>query len=144
MIGMIVTGHGKFAPGALDALTLLVGEQEYCEAVEFEPSDSVEQLTEKLDSVWSRFARECDGVVVFADIPGGTPFNVAIRLKMERYPLSEVISGTNVPILMTAALSHTDAATARALAEEAVEFIREQSFLFVPPEPGDDEEVDED
>ena len=51
MIGMIVTGHGKFAPGALDALKLLVGEQEYCEAVEFEPSDSVEQLTEKIDPV---------------------------------------------------------------------------------------------
>lgn len=54
MIGMIVTGHGKFAPGALDALKLLVGEQEYCEAVEFEPSDSVEQLTEKIDAVWQR------------------------------------------------------------------------------------------
>ena len=64
---------------------------------------------------------------------------------MERYPDSEVISGTNVPILMTAALSHTDADTAKDLANEAVEFIREQSFLFVPPEPGDDDdEVDED
>lgn len=145
MIGMIVTGHGKFAPGAVDALKLLVGEQEYCEAVEFEPSDSVEQLTEKIDAVWQRLTKECDGVVVFTDIPGGTPFNVSIRLKMERYPDSEVISGTNVPILMTAALSHTDADTAKDLANEAVEFIREQSFLFVPPEPGDDDdEVDED
>ena len=63
---------------------------------------------------------------------------------MERHHNSEVISGTNVPILMTAALSHTDAATAKDLADEAVEFMREQSFLFVPPEPGDDDEVDED
>ena len=37
MIGMIVTGHGKFAPGAVDALTLLVGEQDkFREAVEFQ------------------------------------------------------------------------------------------------------------
>lgn len=144
MIGMIVTGHGKFAPGALDALTLLVGRQEFCEAVEFAPTDSVEQLTDKIDAVWCRLAQECDGVVVFTDIPGGTPFNVAIRLKMERHPDDEVISGTNIPILMTAALSHTDADAPGDLAAEAVEFMREQSFLFIPSSPGEEEEVDED
>lgn len=145
MIGMIVTGHGKFAPGIWDVVTLIVGEQENCEVVEFVPTDSIEELTGKMTAAWDRLEERCDGVVVFADLPGGSPFNVAVRQKLQRRKPCEVLAGVNVPMLSTAAMSHEDAAAPAELIEEALEAGREQMFQFVPPQLSDDgDEMDED
>lgn len=145
MIGMILTGHGKFAPGMMDVVTLIAGEQKACEVVEFVPTDSIEELTEKMTAAWDRLEASCDGVVVFTDIPGGSPFNVAMRQKMLRGGGCEVIGGSNAPMLLVAAMSHEDAESAAELAEEALEAGKEQQFIFVPPVmDDDDDEMDED
>lgn len=100
MIGMIATGHGSFATGITSGLKLLAGEPQDYETVDFLPEDSAEALAQKLDAAYERLSG-CEGIVIFADLTGGTPFNVSIRMKMEHPERQiEVIGGSNLPAVL--------------------------------------------
>lgn len=99
MVGMIVTGHGSFATGVTSGLRLLAGESENYEAVDFLPEDSVISLTEKLKAAAERLSG-CSGILIFADLTGGSPFNVSIRMKLEGNGALEVIGGANLPSVL--------------------------------------------
>lgn len=99
MVGMIVTGHGSFATGVTSGLRLLAGEPENYEAVDFLPEDSVISLTEKLKAAAERLSG-CSGILIFADLTGGSPFNVSIRMKLEGNGALEVIGGANLPSVL--------------------------------------------
>ena len=47
MIGLIVTGHGHFASGLTSSLKLIAGEPKNYAAVDFEETDSTEDLAKK-------------------------------------------------------------------------------------------------
>lgn len=100
MIGLLITGHGHFATGLNSSLELIAGAQPNVALVDFEADHSIEilkdNLTKALDSL-----KECDGVLVLSDLPGGSPFKTAVELKYERLdqPI-EVIAGTNLPLLI--------------------------------------------
>ncbi|MGL6220061.1 MAG: hypothetical protein ACRC36_18605 [Lacrimispora sphenoides] len=83
MIGMIVTGHGSYATGITSGLKLLAGEPENYEPVDFLEDDSLEILTGKLAAAAKRLS-QCTGILIYADLTGGSPFNVSVRMKMER------------------------------------------------------------
>ena len=103
MLGLLVTGHGHFATGLNSSLELIAGAQPNVALVDFEADHSIEvlkdNLTKALDSL-----KEYDGVLVLSDLPGGSPFKTAVELKYERLdqPI-EVISGTNLPLLVASA-----------------------------------------
>ena len=99
MVGMIVTGHGSFATGVTSGLRLLAGEPENYEAVDFLPEDSVDSLTEKLKAAAERLSG-CSGILIFADLTGGSPFNVSIHMKLEGNGALEVIGGANLPSVL--------------------------------------------
>lgn len=139
MIGMIVTGHGRFAAGIMDVVTLIAGEQTNFEVVEFSPTDSIEQLTEKMKAAWDRLEAVCDQILVFCDLPGGSPFNVALRLKLQQQKTAEVVGGVNVPMLITAVMNRDAADSMEALIADVVETGKENIFKFIPPQLSDDE-----
>ena len=100
MLGLLVTGHGHFATGLNSSLELIAGAQANVALVDFEADHSIEvlkdNLTKALDSL-----KEYDGVLVLSDLPGGSPFKTAVELKFERPDQAiEVISGTNLPLLI--------------------------------------------
>lgn len=121
MIGIIVTGHGNFAAGLTSSLRMLGGDTEQYEAVDFEPEDSVDTLTEKLNGAMERL-EGCEGVAVFADLTGGSPFNVASRMKLAgtHCPI-EVVGGTNLPMVLQAYLSRAMIHDVTELVENALE-----------------------
>lgn len=97
MKGIVLTSHGTLAQGLAHAATFFMG-------------DPVEQLTYcclKQDSAPEEFGRELkeaimrvdtgDGVVILADLLGGTPCNQAVRLLNDKVDL---IAGMNFPILL--------------------------------------------
>lgn len=143
MIGIIVTGHGGFAPGMLEVVTLIAGSQECCKAVPFVPTDSIETLTENLSAAWDELDCSCEGVLVFCDLPGGSPFNVAMRLKLQRSGASEVLAGVNAPMLLSAAMERAMGSSLEALAEEALNAGKESMLKFVPLSLDDDEVEEE-
>lgn len=125
MIGLIVTGHGNFASGITSSFQLIAGDVSNYEAVDFLPEDSIEILTKKMEEAVSRL-ESCSGILVLADLAGGSPFNVASKLRMERRDTMEVIAGTNLAALVEAGMSKEHAGSVRELAELVEQTAKEQ------------------
>lgn len=98
MIGIILSGHGNFATGVQSAFQLIAGKQEKFEAVDFEEGMSSESLHQRLQEKISKIGIGNE-IVIFTDIPGGTPFNQSVMLSAENKNI-KVIAGTNLPILL--------------------------------------------
>ena len=142
MTGMIVTGHGSFATGITSGLKLLAGEPAHYEAVDFLPEDSVEILTEKLKQAADRL-EDCGEIIIYADLTGGSPFNVSIRMKMEGERIMEVIGGANLPMILDGYLAREGAKDAGTLARSGLTAGREAMVWFQVPEEGADDEYEE-
>ena len=124
MIGLIVTGHGNFATGITSSFRLIAGEL---------PEDSIEMLTEKLNNAAARLAG-CEGILVLTDLAGGSPYNVASKMRMERKDTMEVIAGINLAALIEAGMGRENAADAGELARTVEETAREQVIRFLTDE----------
>ncbi|MBS5063196.1 MAG: PTS sugar transporter subunit IIA [Hungatella hathewayi] len=146
MIGIIVTGHGFFATGITSALKLLVGEPEQFEAVDFEPEDSIDMLTDKLKAAVERL-KDCEGILLLTDLRGGSPYNVASRLCMSGKEGMEVLAGTNLPMLIEVYMTRGMAADVVALADTALKAGSSQVLRFERAAaftPDDDDEIEMD
>ena len=102
MIGLIISGHGHFASGLKTSLHLIAGECEYVEFVDFEASDSTDDLKAKYYEALENL-KDCDSFLALADLPGGSPFKTLVEVKFETGKDIEVISGTNLPMVLEAA-----------------------------------------
>lgn len=98
MIGCILTGHGTFANGFADALSMIAGDQDYFIPVPFIEAGAA-SYPETLASTISDLLDQTDGVLIFCDLLGGTPFNQAMMLS-QNYNNVEVVTGTNLPMLL--------------------------------------------
>ena len=142
MTGMIVTGHGSFATGITSGLKLLAGEPKQYEAVDFLPEDSAETLAEKLQEAAARLA-DCGELIIYADLTGGSPFNVSGRMKMEASKPIEVIGGANLPMILDGYLARESAGDVQALAQSALDSGKGAIVRFQISENGDDDEYEE-
>ena len=79
MIGLLVTGHANFGSGITISVNLIAGEQEAYKYVDFLPTYSTEDLTGEITKALDEL-KDCEGVIIFTDLMGGTPFNVAAQL----------------------------------------------------------------
>ena len=95
MVGIIVTGHGRFATGLTSSINLIAGPQENYVAVDFE--QEVDQLQADLTAAIESL-KDCEGIIVFSDLAGGSPFKTAVLIA-QSYQNVEVIAGTNLPML---------------------------------------------
>ena len=131
MVGIIITGHANFALGMMSAVKLVFGSPENLKIVNFGEEDSSEVLENNIKTAIHEL-KECDGLLCFTDIAGGTPFQVASRLSMEEAEM-RVISGTNLPMLL-GVLSERGDMDLHELAEYALEVGREEvkEFIFIP------------
>ena len=60
-----------------------------------------------------------DGVVVFADLMGGTPFNTICALSQEQNVT--IVTGMNMAMLLTASLERTEKTSMETLVKKAME-----------------------
>ena len=141
MVGIIITGHANFALGMMSAVKLVLGSPENLKIVNFGEEDSSEVLENNIKTAIHEL-KECDGLLCFTDIAGGTPFQVASRLSMEEAEM-RVISGTNLPMLL-GVLSERDGMDLHELAEYALEVGREEvkEFTFITYNDDADESED--
>jgi len=99
MIGIVLIGHSRIASAMLIALQHVVGEEPLITSMDVTDETSPEMLADLLKTK----IQACDvgeGVLLLADMFGGTPCNVAMGcLESGRV---EVISGFNLPLLIKA------------------------------------------
>jgi PTS system N-acetylgalactosamine-specific IIA component len=99
MIGCLLTGHGAFAEGLGGALEMIAGQQENFERVCFLEEKSLETFSDDMREAISKLKETCSGVIIFADLLGGTPFRTAM-LESQAFEEVEVIAGANLPLLL--------------------------------------------
>lgn len=127
MIGLIVTGHGNFGSGIRSSIELIAGPQEDYIAVDFD-GEGTEKLENDLKSAIDRLSH-CEGIIIFSDLAGGSPFKTAVLLTMDN-PKIKVISGTNLPMLCEIALSRMANNDIENLVSQALEVGKDGVKLF--------------
>ena len=118
MIGLVVTGHGLFAEGMHSSAKMIAGENDHIKYVCFEDGMGLEELAEKLNAAYTELS-DCDGIVVLSDLPGGSPFKTAVECSMG-HPDKQIVvlSGTNLPMIITASTMLSFETDAQALSDE--------------------------
>ncbi len=95
---ILIVTHGLYAHGLRDTLTMF-GFNTNVEALCLDDK-GIEVLKEKFNTE----LQIADEALVFVDIEGGSPYQLAATAKLEGYPL-ELVTGVNLPMVLEAAVS---------------------------------------
>ena len=126
MIGLLVTGHANFGSGITSSVNLIAGEQEDYQYVDFLPTYSTEDLTAEMTKALEKL-NNCEGIIIFTDLMGGTPFNVAAQLGRDNV---RIIAGTNLPMLVEIVMSRKFMDDLDGLADSVAETGKEQVIKY--------------
>ncbi len=129
MYGMIVVGHGAFAPGITTSVKMIAGELEHYIALEFLEEESIDALPQKLQAAIDELLKDTQGVLIFTDLVGGTPFKSAYTIAHGRDDLA-VICGTNLGMLVEANFMRLDEGSLQDMAKSIVEKGKDQVIFM--------------
>lgn len=135
MIGLIVTGHGHFATGLTSSIDLIAGPQENYVAVDFD-GEGTDKLEADLKTAVEKLSN-CDGIIVFSDLAGGSPFKTAVLVTSTNEKV-KVLAGTNLPMLCEIAMARTMIDDLDTLVSSALNTGKDGVIQFEMP-PVDDE-----
>jgi mannose PTS system EIIAB component len=110
MKGFLLVGHGTLPEAFKYSLHMIIGDVSNVFTICLQPEQGREDLEKKMQET-SDSLKDYEKVFVFADLIGGSPANAAIIvfLQQKKY---ELISGMNLPMLLTAILgSNTSLST---------------------------------
>lgn len=102
MISIIIVAHNVLAQALISSAEMILGKQENLFAIDLNESDSPDLLKDKIIKVLNNIP-DTSEILVFTDIPSGTPFNTTVMLSKE-YKFMH-ISGVNLPLLLEACTS---------------------------------------
>ncbi|MDT9336548.1 PTS sugar transporter subunit IIA [Clostridium perfringens] len=102
MIGVLVATHGEMANGIFDAIDMICGTQENFNIVSLKRGQDAESFGEELGERINEL-NIGDGVIVLVDLLGATPMNQS-ALNLYKSDKVEVITGVNLPMVVTATM----------------------------------------
>ncbi|GMR04734.1 MAG: PTS sugar transporter [Thermodesulfobacteriota bacterium] len=97
MVGAVVITHGNIGEAVVEAVKSITGKVDKVRVISVREQDGVDALREKL----LKAVRDVDGVkgvLVFTDMFGGTPTNIALSVLEE--DRVEVLAGMNLPVML--------------------------------------------
>lgn len=118
MINFIIVTHGEFGGYLVEAAESVVGRQ--TAGVRVVPTSSrltVPEIKARIEKALKDLASP-DGIVVFTDMPGGTPNNLSFPLIKDARGV-ELVSGVNLYMLVCA-FAHRDRLPLEQLVEKVV------------------------
>ena len=115
MVGLVVATHGHLAQEMVHTAEQIIGALAAVETCSSEPAASPEQIRESI-KLAVRKVDTGEGVIVLADLFGGSPCNQSLML-CQQCKL-EVVTGVNLPMLIKAASLRAD--TSLALPQMAI------------------------
>ncbi|NOZ85444.1 MAG: PTS sugar transporter subunit IIA [Deltaproteobacteria bacterium] len=134
MIGLVVFTHGSLASSLLDTVAEVGGPLDAAVALEVSSGDDPATLAGKLARAMD-IVDSGDGVLVFVDLLGGTPWNTSISFMNSRN--MDVLAGLNLPILIKCVLERKAKdphKLARLLLEYGRDHLVQASELLYPAE----------
>jgi PTS system mannose-specific IIA component len=120
------------AEGMLEAVRMITGVTEQIEAVGLQEEDSPEGLMDVIEEAVKRVDKG-DGVLLFVDLYGATPFNASARLALMQGDNLEVVCGVNLPMLLELTMQR-EGETLSSLVKLAVESGKTGVVYFTKPE----------
>lgn len=101
MINFIVVTHGEFGAYLVEAAEAIVGQQARgVRVIAISSRLSVPEIRERIKKAITEL-QSPDGLILFSDMPGGTPGNLSFPLLKEA-PRVEMVSGINLYMLVSA------------------------------------------
>ncbi|WDF82544.1 PTS sugar transporter subunit IIA [Lacticaseibacillus pabuli] len=97
MSELVLISHGQFCEELKKSAEMIMGPQDDIHTVALLPSEGPEDFRAKFEKVTA----DLDDFMVFADLMGGTPCNVAARILMEGKGSYELYAGMNLPMLIS-------------------------------------------
>ncbi|MGK3112990.1 PTS mannose transporter subunit IIAB [Candidatus Pantoea formicae] len=122
-IAIVIGTHGWAAEQLLKTAEMLLGEQENVGWIDFVPGENAETLIEKYQARLAELDTS-KGVLFLVDTWGGSPFNAASRIVVDK-PNYDVIAGVNIPMLVETLMGRDDNPSFEELIHIAVEAGRE-------------------
>ncbi|WP_410613341.1 PTS sugar transporter subunit IIA [Amycolatopsis sp. lyj-109] len=127
-VPIILAGHGRLPSGVGEAAEMILGPQSRLRVCELSPRDSPEEFGARVLAL----AGNAAGVLVLADLHGGSPFN-AVRTLAAGHSRLQLVSGLNLPMLLEVLLHTTDdvtelAGVARAAGRDGVVDVLESTW----------------
>ena len=108
MIGILVVCHGDLAKGLLNSMSLIVGKQENIGAIGLYENDSIDEFPERIKEKIEELIND-EGLIIFVDIIGASPFNACARVIHENPELKlSLITGVNLPMLLETSLNYAE------------------------------------
>jgi len=135
-IAIVIGTHGWAAEQLLKTAEMLLGEQENVGWIDFVPGENAETLIEKYQAQLTKLDTS-KGVLFLVDTWGGSPFNAASRVVLDKENY-DVIAGVNIPMLVETLMARDDDPAFAELVGIAVETGREgvkaqKTQLAAPP-----------
>lgn len=122
-IAIVIGTHGWAAEQLLKTAEMLLGEQENVGWIDFVPGENAETLIEKYNAQLEKLDTS-KGVLFLVDTWGGSPFNAASRIVVDKEHY-EVVAGVNIPMLVETLMARDDNPSFDELVALAVETGRE-------------------
>lgn len=129
MISILIVGHGRFASGLYYSLKMLFGVNENISYIDFDENETSETLKEKVKLEISKFHQKDRSVICLTDIKGGTPFKICSELSLVIEDKIQVISGANMPMLLSLATQLDDLTLSEAV-DESINTGRSEIDVF--------------
>lgn len=95
---IILTSHGEFCQGLLQTLSMFVSTEGVI-AISLDES-GVEEYEKKLNEALNTE----DEYLILTDIAGGSPYQTAVKYKLEHNKTIEILSGLNLPMAVEAVI----------------------------------------
>ncbi len=106
-IAIIICMHGKLGIEMLKTTELIIGKKKNIKAIEFLTGENTEHLIKKYKKEIKKLNIK-NGIIFFVDIMGGSPFNAANKFLYNKKIKSDIISGTNISMLLETIMSAND------------------------------------
>ncbi len=123
MVAIIIGTHGFAAEQLVKTAEMLLGAQENISWIDFVPGENAEILIEKYQSKLATMDSR-QGVLFLVDTWGGSPFNAASRIVVDK-PDYDVVAGVNIPMLVETLMARDDNLSFEQLVALAIETGRE-------------------
>ena len=130
MIGILVVTHGNVARELVNALKMIVGEQDQVQALSIDWEVDVDVAKGHIGKAINRCGKK--DVLILTDMFGGTPTNLVLPFAGDGV---EVVTGVNLPMLIKACQIRTKplAEVARIVCAQGRESVQIAGDLLGPP-----------
>ena len=106
MYKVLLVSHSGLSKGLLDATEMILGDADGVDYIILDES-GIEVFSKKLDEKVEFLTKTSEGLLILADIFGGTPFNQSM-IKSLQYENVRVVSGANLQMVIEAVMNRSN------------------------------------